>query len=338
MEAAPRAPAGWPAVAKAGTLLLRLAKGIAVLVLIILLNFLLIRLAPGDPVQVMAGEAGAADAMFIAQLREQFMLDRPWYVQLGKYLWDVAHFDLGYSYRQHAPVAELIWERLPATLLLTGTAFVFAIVSGIALGVLAGMRARKFADWLVSGLSLLFFATPLFWLSLLMVMAFSVWLGWFPSSGMETVGASLTGWDRVLDIAQHLFLPALTLGLFYMAIYARMTRASVLEVKNLDYVRTAVAKGVKPRLVVRRHILRNALPPIITLAGMQAGQLLGGAVLTETVFAWPGIGRLAFDALLQRDYTVLLGVFFMASLMVIVFNWLTDLLHGLVDPRTESVR
>ena len=333
------APAGVPFDArKLVGPLLKLAKGIGVIFMIILLNFFLIRLAPGDPVQVMAGEAGAADAQFIEQLRAQFMLDQPWYVQLGKYLWDVVQFDLGFSYRQHAPVIDLIWDRLPATLLLTGTAFVFAIASGIGLGVLAGMRARRFADWLVSGLSLVFFATPLFWLSLLMVMTFSVWLNWFPSSGMETIGANLAGWDYALDVARHLALPALTLGLFYMAIYARMTRASVLEVKNLDYVRTAVSKGLKPRLVVRRHVLRNALPPIVTLAGMQAGQLLGGAVLTETVFAWPGIGRLAFDALLQRDYTVLLGVFFMASVMVIVFNWITDLLHALIDPRTEGVK
>ncbi len=318
--------------------LLKLAKGVAVLVLITLLNFFLIRLAPGDPVQVLAGEAGSADPQFIAQLRAQFMLDQPLHVQLGKYLWDVAHFDLGFSYRQHESVIHLIWDRLPATLLLTGTAFVFAIVTGIALGVVAGMRAGKGVDWLVSGLSLVFFATPLFWLSLLMVMLFSVWLNVFPSSGMETIGANLEGWAYVGDVASHLALPALTLGLFYMGIYARMTRASVLEVKGLDYVRTAIAKGVHPRLVVRRHVLRNALPPIVTLAGMQAGQLLGGAILTETVFAWPGIGRLAFDALLQRDYSVLLGVFFMASLMVIVFNWLTDLLHGLIDPRTEAAQ
>jgi peptide/nickel transport system permease protein len=338
MDAVQSTRGAWRGLGKLGAVLLRVAKGLAVLALIILLNFMLIRLAPGDPVQVMAGEAGASDAMFMAKLREQFLLDRPWYVQLGKYLLDVARFDLGYSYRQHAPVAQLIWERLPATLLLTGTAFVFAVTSGIGLGVLAGMRARSFIDKVVSGLSLLFFATPLFWLSLLMVLAFSVWLGWFPSSGMETVGASLRGWARVVDIAHHLTLPALTLGLFYMAIYARMTRASVLDVRNLDYVRTAIAKGVKPHLVVRRHILRNALPPIITLAGMQAGQLLGGAVLTETVFAWPGIGRMAFDALLQRDYMVLLGVFFMTSVMVIVFNALTDVFRGLVDPRTEAVR
>jgi peptide/nickel transport system permease protein len=167
------------------------------------------------------------------------------------------------------------------------------------------------------------------------VLLFSVQLGWLPGFGMETVGAGHQGLAHVMDVAEHLILPALTLGLFFMAIYARLTRASMLEVINMDFIKTAKAKGVYPARIWRVHVLRNAILPVITLAGIQAGQLVGGAVLTETVFAWPGIGRLMFDALLQRDYNLLLGVFFVSSAMVILFNLATDLVYTLVDPRIE---
>lgn len=308
-------------------------KAVAVVIAIVLLNFLLIRLAPGDPASVMAGQAGAADQQYMEQLRQQFGLDRPLYEQAWLYLKGVFQGDLGYSYRQGAPVAELIWDRLPATLLLTLSAFLFALLAGVVLGTLAAMNVGRPLDFLISILSLLFYATPLFWVGLMSILLFSVVLGWLPAFGMMSVGAGYTGWDHVLDVAHHLVLPATTLGLFYMAVYARMTRASMLEVQDMDFVRTARAKGLKRSLTVRRHILRNAVLPVITLAGIQAGQLVGGAILTETVFGWPGIGRLAFDALLQRDYQVLLGVFLVTSIMVVIFNIITDLVYRLVDPR-----
>lgn len=181
--------------------------------------------------------------------------------------------------------------------------------------------------------ALLLYATPLFWLSLMGILLFSVVLGWLPAFGMETVGAGLTGWARAGDIAQHLILPTVTLGCFFMAVYVRLTRASMLEVIGMDFVKTARAKGVSPGRVIRAHVLRNALLPVITFAGIQLGQMAGGAVLTETVFAWPGIGRLMFDALLQRDYQLLLGIFLVTSIMVVVFNLLTDVLYRLIDPR-----
>jgi peptide/nickel transport system permease protein len=174
---------------------------------------------------------------------------------------------------------------------------------------------------------------PLFWVALMAILLFSVKLEWLPSFGYETVGGGYTGIARALDIGRHLILPAMTLGLFFTAVYARMTRASMLEVRGIDFVKTAHAKGLHPRIVERRHVLRNALLPVVTLAGLQAGQLVGGAVLTETVFAWPGIGRLMFDALIQRDYPVILGVFFVSSALVVVFNLITDLVYRLVDPR-----
>ncbi|MFC0216870.1 peptide/nickel transport system permease protein [Pseudochelatococcus lubricantis] len=314
----------------------RAAKAAIVLLAILVLNFLLIHAAPGDPATVMAGEAGATDALFLQQLREKFGLDQPLYIQLWTYVADVARLDLGFSYRQQMPVLDLILDRLPATLLLTGTAFVISIIVGVLAGVVAASRAGTWFDTLISTLALLFYATPLFWAALMGVLLFSVALGWLPPFGFQTVGADYTGMAKVLDIARHLALPAISLGLFFTAVYSRMTRASMLEVSQMDFVKTARAKGLSPSVIQRRHILRNALLPIVTLAGLQAGQLVGGAVLTETVFAWPGIGRLMFEALTQRDYNVLLGVFFVSAAMVILFNVITDVIYGIVDPRIRA--
>ncbi|WP_289014227.1 ABC transporter permease [uncultured Methylobacterium sp.] len=322
----------------AGFIAQRLAKGVLVLAAIVVLNFFLIRLAPGDPAVVMAGEAGATDEIFVAQLRTKFALDQSLPSQLAAYLGSIATLDLGYSVRQQMPVATLIGERLPATLLLTGCAFLISIALGVLLGALAARRAGSLADTAITGLALLFYATPLFWVSLMAIILFSVRLEWLPSFGFETVGAGYTGLARAADIAQHLVLPALTLGLFFMAVYVRMTRASMLEVSRLDFVKTARAKGLTEGVIQRRHILRNALLPVVTLAGLQAGTLVGGAVLTETVFAWPGIGRLMYDALLQRDYNLLLGVFVVSSAMVLIFNLVTDVVYRAVDPRIEVAR
>lgn len=313
----------------------RLIKGLFVLLAIVVLNFFLIRAAPGDPAQVMAGEAGAADEIFIEQLRERFGLDRPVHEQLFIYVKGIVTLDLGWSYRQNQSVSSLILNRLPATLLLTGSAFCIALLFGILMGALAAARVGKWTDTLITALALVFYATPLFWIALMAILLFSVYLGWLPGFGMVSVGAGYTGLAYVGDILVHLLLPAVTLGLFYMAVYARMTRASMLEVMEMDYVKTAKAKGVAPSRITRRHVLRNALLPVITLAGIQAGQMIGGAVLTETVFAWPGIGRLMFDALLQRDYNLLLGIFFVSSAMVVLFNLITDLVYTFVDPRIE---
>jgi peptide/nickel transport system permease protein len=313
----------------------RLIKGVLVLIAIAILNFGLIRAAPGDPASVMAGEAGAADETFVQQLRVQFGLDRPLPEQLGRYLLGMAKLDLGYSYRQQRSVASLIGDRLPATLLLTGTAFVVSLGLGILLGALAARNVGRLADSAITVTALLFYATPLFWIALMSQIVFSLKLGLVPNVGYETIGAGYTGVARMLDILHHLILPALTLGLFFMALYARMMRASMLQISGADFVRTARAKGVAPRNVLRRHVMPNAILPIVTLAGLQAGQIVGGAILTETVFAWPGIGRLMFEALAQRDYQLLLGVFFVSSAMVVLFNLLTDLVYHIADPRIE---
>jgi peptide/nickel transport system permease protein len=319
----------------AGFLVQRVIKMVVMVFAIIVANFLLVHAAPGDPASVIAGEAGAADPQFLAQLRAQFGLDQPLSTQLWLYVSHVAQGDLGISYRQQRPVLGLILERLSATLLLTGTAFILAVIGGVTLGALAARRVGRTSDSLITVLALGLYATPIFWVGLMLVLVFSVWLDWLPSFGMNTVGADLTGGAAVLDTARYLLLPALTLGLFYMAVYARLTRAAMLEVASQDFVRTARAKGVPEGGVQRRHVLRNALLPVITVAGIQAGQLVGGSILVETVFAWPGIGRLAFDALLARDYQILLGVFLATSVLVLVFNLITDLLYAWIDPRVE---
>lgn len=321
-----------------GFIAARLVKAVFILLAILVLNFVLIHAAPGDPAAVMAGEAGASDEKFLQDLRERFGLDQPFIVQLWTYIKGAVQLDLGYSYRRQMPVAELIWERLPATLLLTSTAFVISILIGVIAGVLAAQMQGTWWDTLISSLALLFYATPLFWVGLMASLLFSVVLGWLPGYGYQTIGANYTGIDKVLDIGKHLILPATTLGLFFTAIYVRMTRASMLEVSRLDFVKTARSKGLRNSVIQRRHVLRNAILPVITLAGLQAGQIVGGAVLTETVFAWPGIGRLMFEAIGQRDYNVILGVFFVSAAMVLLFNLITDILYGVVDPRIRMTK
>lgn len=316
-------------------LLWRLAKGILVVLAIVILDFALIHLAPGDPASVMAGESGATDDAFLQQLRAKFGLDQPLLTQLGLYLWGVVRLDLGFSYRQQMPVIELVMNRLPATLLLTGAAFVFSLTVGVIMGAWAASEKGRPLDRIITTIALVFYATPLFWMALMAVLIFSVWLDWLPAFGMREVGTEVSLLEGMLDVARHLVLPAVTLGLFFMAVYVRMTRASMIEVGRQDFIKTLRAKGLSEKVILRRHVLRNALLPVVSLAGIQAGQMVGGAVMTETVFAWPGIGRLMYEALIQRDYNLLLGVFVVSAAMVAVFNILTDLVYRMVDPRIE---
>jgi peptide/nickel transport system permease protein len=313
----------------------RIVKGVVVLLAIVVMNFFLIRLAPGDPAVVMAGEAGASDPQFVQQLREKFSLDKPLPEQLASYVKGIVTLDLGFSFRQQMPVSKLILERIGATLLLTLSAFGISLALGIFFGTLAARFSGSWGDSAITAAALIFYATPIFWLALMAILLFSVYLGWLPSFGYDTVGANYTGLAYVGDVALHLIMPAMTIGLFFMATYTRMTRASMLEVKRLDFVKTARAKGLRDNVIQRRHVLRNALLPVVTLAGVHSGTLIGGAVITETVYAWPGIGRLMYEALLQRDYNLLLGVFVVCSAMVLIFNLITDLVYRLVDPRIE---
>jgi peptide/nickel transport system permease protein len=302
---------------------------------IVILNFLLLKLAPGDAADVMAGEFGAATEETMAMLRQRFGLDVPVLQQLLGYLANLSQFSLGQSPRYGMPVSELIGQRLPATLMLMGLALAIALVVGIALGTAMAMTAGRWTDRVLSVVSLVFYSVPGFWIGLMLIVLFSVKLGWLPSGGYETIGAGLTGLDAVLDRLEHMILPATSLALFFIAIYGRLTRAAVLEVASQDYVRTARAKGLPPLAVTLRHVLRNALLPVTTLAGIHIGGILGGAVVVETVYSWPGLGRLAFESVTRRDFNVLLGVLLLSSFLVILANTLIDLLHAWLDPRIE---
>jgi len=314
----------------------RLLQAVPVVFAILMLNFLLLHLAPGDAAQVLAGEAGSATPEYMAQLRQRFGLDRPLAVQLLFYLKQMLVLDLGFSFRHSMPVLDLIVARLGPTVLLMVTTLVVSVSAGVALGLLAASRAGRWQDTLISVLALISYATPLFWVGLMLIVIFSLKLGWLPTSGMETVGAFHEGWTRVLDIGRHLILPALSLSLFYLALYVRLMRAAVLEQAGMDYVTTARAKGLNEARIILTHVLRNAVLPVVTVAGVQVGGLLGGSVVVESVFAWPGLGLLAFQSLFARDFNLLLGIFFLSACLVVVLNLAVDVVHTLLDPRIHA--
>jgi peptide/nickel transport system permease protein len=304
--------------------------------LIVILNFFLLRLVPGDAADVAAAEQGAATAESMAILREHMGLDIPIWQQFLDYLYNLAHLDLGFSYRYNAPVLDIILSRLPATLLLMGTSYILSLILGIAIGVaMASWRAR-WPDRTLNGLCVLLFSMPSFCVGILLILLFSVLLGWLPSDGAGSIDANLGGWDWFTDRAAHLVLPAIALSTHSIAVYARLTRTTMLEVRQQDFVRTAHAKGVHPAWVTLRHVLRNALIPISTLAGMQLGTLLGGAATVEMVFSWPGIGRLSLDAVQSRDYNTLLGILLLSSLVIVLANILVDAMQGWLDPRSRK--
>lgn len=313
----------------------RLLHAVPTVLAIVVLNFLLLQLAPGDAAEVLAGEAGSATPEYMAQLRSKFGLDHAVWVQLLTYVQRVVTFDLGFSFRHGMPVSELMLARLGPTLLLMGTVLVLSIGVGILLGSLAARNLNRWQDNLISSLTVLAYATPVFWAGLMLIVVFSIKLGWFPTSGMQKVAAFYEGFDRVKDIAHHLVLPAVTLTLFYLALYTRLMRASVLEQLTMDYVVTARAKGLTERQIVRRHVLRNAMLPVVTMAGVQVGAILGGAVVVETVFAWPGLGLLAYESLFARDLNLLLGIFFVSTCLVVAVNLVVDLAYSALDPRIE---
>jgi peptide/nickel transport system permease protein len=305
------------------------------LLVIVVLNFGLLQLAPGDAAEVLAGEAGSATPEYMAQLRRKFGLDQPVHVQLASYVRNIASFDLGFSFRHNQTVAQLILARLGPTLLLMVSVLLVSVGVGVLMGALAARHLNRWQDSVISTIAVLTYATPVFWAGLMLIVLLSVKLGWFPTSGMESVAAFHTGWARVVDVAHHLVLPVVTLTLFYLALYTRLMRASVIEQSTMDYVTTARAKGLNERQVLWRHLLRNACLPVLTMAGVQAGALLGGAVVVETVFAWPGLGLLAYDSLFSRDLNLLLGIFFVSACLVVAVNLAVDMLYAVLDPRIE---
>jgi peptide/nickel transport system permease protein len=306
---------------------------VPVVLAIAALNFVLLHLAPGDAADIIAAQSGGTSAEFVGELRRSFGLDRPLYQQFVIYIGRLLTLDLGFSHVQQRPVFDLIVDRVPATLLLMVTAIGLAVAIGVLAGIVAAMRHRRWADALVSIAALVVYATPQFWLGLMLIVLFSIVFPILPSGGMMTIASDMSAAARVADIARHLVLPAMTLGLFYVAVYARLMRASMLDVYTFDFITAARAKGMSEARVGFVHAARNALLPVVTLAGVQIGHLLGGSILVETVFGWPGLGRLVFDALLQRDLNLLLGILFISSVIVVVANLMVDLIYGLLDPR-----
>jgi peptide/nickel transport system permease protein len=313
-----------------GTLLRAVPSALGV----VILSFFLTKLVPGDAADVLAGEAGSATAEGLAAMRARMGLDQSLITQLGVYLDRLAHLSLGWSLRYDMPVSQLIWQRLPNTLLLMAAGLVIALTAGIAMGFVMALYRGRWPDRILSVLSLLLYSAPGFWIGLMLITLFSVKLGWLPSGGAETIGGESNGLgDRI----RYLALPSVSLALFYVAIYARLTRVAMIEVGQEDHVRTALAKGLSPFTVALRHVLRNALLPVTTVAGMHAGAMLGGAVVVEMVYSWPGLGRLAYEAVMGRDFPVLLGILLLSSFLVIVVNAAVDVLHAALDPRIGAV-
>lgn len=311
----------------------RLAQALVVLGIVVVLQFLLLHMAPGDVADVIAGESQASDPAFVQQLRSELGLDRPLPVQLLLHLQRVVTLDWGQAHSMDAPVWQLIAERLPATGLLMLSAIGLAVVLGVGLGMVAALQARRWLDGVISVLALLFYATPGFLVGIVMILVFSVQLQWLPMAGMSSLYDDSPVWLRMADLARHLVLPTVTLGLFYVAIYTRLMRAAMLEVLPMEHVRTARSKGLAPWRVVWHHAGRNALLPIVTMAGLQVSSLLGGSVIVETIFGWPGIGRLAFEAVFKRDVPLVMGVLLLSSVLVLAVSLAVDLLYTRLDPR-----
>lgn len=313
----------------------RLLQSIPVVILIMIGTFLLLKLAPGDTVDALVGDMGGADAAFIERLRAEYGLDQPVWVQLWRYMVKLASFDFGWSFVYEQPVSTVLLDRLGNTLLLMATSLSLAFTIGVALGAIAARRVYSLTDNVISTLGLIFYATPSFFLSLMMMLVFSVKLGWLPVGGIKTIAGFYTGWDHVLDVARHLVMPTAALSLIYLSFYLRLMRASVLEVADLDYVRTARAKGAGEARLMFHHIMRNALLPVVTLLGLQFSTVLGGSVVVETIFTLPGLGQLAYQSVVQRDMNTLMGIIFLCAIIVVIVNFVTDLLYARLDSRIE---
>lgn len=307
-----------------------------VLLVALTLNFLLPRLMPGTPLRFLAGEDSALlPQASVQELLSKYGLDKPLWEQYFLYLASLAQGDLGYSYQESKPVLALLWERLPWTLLLTGTALVCSTVLGIAMGALAAWRHGSLLDFALLSLFVLLDSMPSFWLGMILLALFAVQLPWFPVFGAQTPWSDLSGWEYILDVLKHLALPALTLTLTTISGVFLVMRSALIGVLYEDYIRTARSKGLSEARVLYRHALRNGLLPVATLFMINLGFLVSGATVVETVFSYPGLGRLLYEAVLRRDYPLMQGAFLMITLSVLVANLLADLIYARLDPRVR---
>jgi len=312
---------------------IRAGYAVILLVAVLVLNFSMMHLAPGDVADTISQSMGGADQELLDQIRADYGLDQPFYIQLGHYIGGVLQFDLGFSFFYNQPVTELILQRLPATLLLVITAQLLALFIGVIMGVISARKPNGILSHFVTFLALFGYAAPVFWTGILLLIAFSLKVQWFPVAGMQDVTIEGGFWAHFIDVARHMVLPVVTLGSLFLALYSRLARATMMETLGSDFVRTAKAKGLSTNQVVYKHALKNSLSPVITLAGLQFSAVISGAVLVEAVFSWPGLGTLAFQSIIARDTPTILGILFFSALVVIVGNLLTDLALRLVDPR-----
>jgi len=311
----------------------RLALTLPVIFFVLILNFFIIHMAPGDPVYMYIG-TGRISPEYLDMMRHVYGLDRPLPEQLLLQIIRVFQGNLGFSLWYKTPVTDLILSRIPATLVLMSTALIYATLIGVVMGALSAKKYGSLTDKVLTSFALLGYSMPTFWLAQVLVLVFSFYVGWFPSGGMITMGAGYTGFRYMVDVAWHLVLPAFCLGSFYLALICRTTRGNLLDALSKDYIRTAKAKGLSEWQVLK-HGLRNSLLPLATVLGLNLAFFFAGAVVVETVYSWPGMGRLIYDALWARDYPLLLGSFFITSVMVVSVNFITDLLYGYLDPRVR---
>ena len=315
----------------------RLLHALPLLICVIVFNFFLIHLAPGDPIQALVGEFPAPES-YILEMRKAFGLDQPVYIQLLLYIKNVLAGDLGFSFYYRQPVLTVILDRVPATLQLMVPALLFSATVGILLGVLSARKPYSLADNTISVFSLFGYCVPAFWLGQMLMAAFAIELGWLPSQGMKTVGVDLQGVSLIIDRTAHLALPFAALAIRHLAVNARMMRSSMLEVAYEDFVTVARAKGLDEKAVIAHHMVPNALMPVVTIIGVDVGFLFTGSVLVESVFGWPGIGRLMYESIVKRDYPVLMGNFLITTVLVVVVNLIVDLIYLWLDPRVKYTR
>lgn len=313
----------------------RLLLAVPLVLAVVVVNFVIIQITPGDPVTALIGDYPAPPD-YVAQVRHAYGLDQPIPVRLVRYLAELAHGNLGYSFANQQPVLALIGQRVPATLELTVTALLAATLLGVLLGLLAARGRGSIADAASQLISLVGFSIPEFWLGQVLIVVFAVSLGWLPSQGNMSVRSNAQGFAAFQESLKYLILPATALAFRYLALIARITRASLLEVLSADFILAARARGASERTVLLAHALRNAAAPVITVVGYNVGFIFAGSALIETVFGWPGIGRLLFDSITNRDYPVLMGILLLISITVVVANLLTDVVHALLDPRVRQ--
>lgn len=301
---------------------------------VITLAFMLIHTAPGDPIYYIIGEV-AVEPEYIEMLRKELGLDKPIWEQYLSYCAGMLTGNFGYSYISRTPVLSLILARIPATFLLLGSSWIVYSFFGVMCGMFVAKKPYSPTDYFVTVISFFGYCMPVFWIGLVLLLVFGFILGWVPPGGITNPALELTGWDRTLDVLHHLVLPATILGFRTFALNTRITRTAMLETLQKDFILGARAKGQKERIVLSKHALRNSLRPILTLISMDFGRIISGAVIVETLFAWPGIGRLAYEAMFSRDYSLLIGTLVFISIGVIVANLLMDVVYAFLDPRVR---